>query len=57
MQLKPAAPAVRRSNHIAYKFTCLARKNKKKQKKGGDYITLHYKVFPLNLPLSYREKL
>jgi hypothetical protein len=57
MQLKSAAPAVRRSNHIAYKFTCLARKNKKKKKRGGDYITLHYKVFPLNLPLSYREKL
>jgi hypothetical protein len=37
MQLKSAAPAVRRSNHIAYKFTCLARKNKKK-KKGGEII-------------------
>jgi hypothetical protein len=38
MQLKSAAPAVRRSNHIAYKFTCLARKNKKKKKKGGEII-------------------
>jgi hypothetical protein len=33
MQLKPAAPAVRRSNHIAYKFICLARKNKKQKTK------------------------
>jgi hypothetical protein len=38
MQLKSAAPAVRRSNHIAYKFTCLARKNKKKEKKRGEII-------------------